>query len=478
MLKKYIVFCIVFLITGLNLRATDLTDINLQDKSFFPLKTKLDYSTISTSQFFENLFQASNKFAQSNISASVKDFENMIEHAEDNDLMTLTLSAKLTELGLFNLSHLANKKISSPEISSNHIMNLETFFYPQKKLSDEDEMYFAELYSNIVFNNQSKEALEELLDKKEKFTNNDYANYLIALSAYNINDLSLALKSIKKAIVQNPLNISYKLLHVEILANNKKQDLALKELDNLKSKHFTSAEIVRKINAKEQYVLYKNSKQNWKQDYHLAYYYYFQNEFDKSSKILQLALGKNKTTNAKIQGLMAKDYIKMNNFENAKISAESAYKSIKKDPDNLINMGDLSIKNNNLNKALKYYKKATKYEKQNYLATLKTAETYKALKQTQKANKLYNKILKQYPNAYEVYYQKALLEPENAEQYLKNVLSINLFYADAWFELARINTNSKNISQAKKYLLNAHFINPTDMRYDIYLKAIEDLDEY
>ncbi len=53
--------------------------------------------------------------------------------------------------------------------------------FPAKKLKREDEIYLGEVYSNIVYNDQSREATAELVKNTALLEDYDYANYVAAL---------------------------------------------------------------------------------------------------------------------------------------------------------------------------------------------------------------------------------------------------------------------------------------------------------
>lgn len=76
----------------------------------------------------------------------------------------------------------------------------------------DDEVYLGEVYSNIVFNDQSREATSELVKNVNLIANSDYANYVAALGYLKSNDILNADKYIDSAIKMNPQNLNYKKL--------------------------------------------------------------------------------------------------------------------------------------------------------------------------------------------------------------------------------------------------------------------------
>ena len=69
-------------------------------------------------------------------------------------------------------------------------------------------MYLAEIFSNIMYNNQSREATGELLKQNSLLSDSDYANYLAAFGSMKNGDIKQAEKSIESAISKNPKNLN------------------------------------------------------------------------------------------------------------------------------------------------------------------------------------------------------------------------------------------------------------------------------
>jgi tetratricopeptide (TPR) repeat protein len=417
---------------------------------------------------FNEFTNAAEKFAQSNVIAAYDDFKYIIDNVETNDFGYLQMAGKLSEFGFFDLAQLALSKTSDNNISANHIENLERFYTPKKRLGYEEEILLAEAYSNIIFNDQSTETVSELLANKELLKQYDYANYILALGAYKANNLPTAEFYIEIAVAQNPENLNYKVLQAEILANGMRPDDALKIVDLLKKEKLNEYEFERKINALEQYVLYKCANKNWEKDYHLGYYYFYENEYNKSVKTLLAAIDKKKKNNAKVQALLSRVYLSMQEYEKAEDNANKTYKITHKNPKALLTLGDLSYLKKDYKHALKYYKDAEKYEKNSYVPSIKSAKTYMQLGKEKKSRELYTKVLKDYSNCYEAYYSVALIEPYKELSYLKKSVGINLGFIDGWLALARYEIKRDNLALAQEYLSNAYYIDSNDYRYYYY----------
>ena len=426
---------------------------------------------LSKNDTFYHFVNATDRFVQCNIRASWEDFRTLINTSPSNDFVYMSLANKMADLGLFDLATLASSKIKDNQIGSLSTDAMHRFYYPRRKLKMDDELFLAENYSNILYNDQSSEATNELLKNEVLLSNSDYANYLVSLGFYKSNVFPKAAKYINIATIQNPTNLNYQTLKAKILAENNEPEEALKIVDNLKKQKLYSYEYERKIKSLEQFVLYKTKKADWEKNYHLGYYYYIENDSPKAIRTLQTALSsKRKCNSEKVNALMSEIYLSMNEFEKAADTAKKAYKSNKNNPITLVTMGDLSCCNKDYKQALKYYKQAASQDKSSYKPLVKEAQTYQKLSDSKKANELYTKILKTHSDSWEAYYNTALISPDKEKQavYLKKALAVNPLFKDGWIELSKTEINNGNYDIAQKYLANAFYIDENDFRYYYY----------
>jgi len=447
-----------------------IIDLNTS-KSFDKLINLNDNSDVA------HLTNATDRFVQCNIKASWDDFKTLIDTMEPNDFTYISIANKMSDMGLFDLANLAISKIQDQELSKNSINATKRFYYPKRRLKLEDELYLAEVYSNILYNDQSAEATNELLKKTELLSNSpgsDYANYLVSLGSYKSNTFSRAEKYINIAIDKNPSNLNYQKLKAEILAEENKSEQALKTVDSLKKQQLNSFEYERKILSLEQYVLYKTKKTEWEKNYHLGFYHWLENDDSKAIRTLQSALvsSNKKQNNALVYSLMSEIYLELDENEKALECAQKAYKTNKNDPRTLTTLGDLSYNSKNYKKALSYYKQAASKDKTSSIPLVKEAEAYQSMGDTKKAKEIYSKVVQAHSDNYQAYYDLALLEKiDNSNQevkYLKKALAINPLFKDGWIELAKIDVDQSNYDEAKKYLSNAFYIDENDFRYYYY----------
>ena len=411
---------------------------------------------------------AFDRFMQSNVKSSYMDFKNLIETMDNNDYAYMKMAENMADIGFFNLSSLAASKINDKELSDFLIGDINVYYFPTKKLKIDDEIYLGEVFSNIIDNDQSREATAELVKNTTLLSQSDYANYIAALGYLKSNDIINANTYIDNAIKMNAQNLNYKKLKAEILSQGKKPKNALKMIEYIRSQKLYSTDFIRKVNSLEQYVLYKSEKEYSKKMYHLGYYYYYEKELAKSIRTLQSALTTKKKNNKDVYALMSRVYFDMNDFEKAQDSAMKAHKLDSNNYLALSVLGDLSYRNNDYKTALKYYKDAESNNKNSSMSAVKVAQTYEKLGKDKKAVEIYERILRTYSDCYVAYYKIALTDKSKEIAYLKKAIAINSDYKDAWIDLGRVAIERQNYSEAKNYLGIANYIDEKDFRYYYY----------
>lgn len=410
---------------------------------------------------------AMDKFINSNIRASYEDFRVLIDSLPPSDYVYMRFIQEMASIGFFNLAELAMSKISDNEISSMLVEDVKKFYFPSYTLTRKDQIYFGEVYSNIMYNDQSREATAELLKHTSLLVDSDYANYLAAFGCMKNGDVKQAKKYINDAISKNPQNLNYKRLKAEILAQSDNPKEALSSLNDVRTKEINTVIFDKELNSTEQYILYKTAKNDYLKKYHLAYYYYEKDELNKALITLQTSISGKKNINKHVYALTSKVYYAMKEYEKAQDYALKALDIDKNNSEALIIMGDCAYRNKNYNEAQKYYKKATD-EDSTFESHLKLAQTYQMLNSIQKAKDVYSKILRVSSKAYEAYYQMALLEKDRELTYLKKAIAINPNFKDGWIDLARFEINKQNFEKAISYLNIAKYIDDNDYRYYYY----------
>jgi len=414
---------------------------------------------------------AMDKFMQSNVRSSYQDFKILIDNVKPSDYIYLRLTQEMAAIGFFNLAELAMSKIQDDEISSLLEDDVKNFYFPSYKLTHKDQIYLAEIFSNIMYNDQSREATRELMKQSTLLSESDYANYLVAFGCMKNGDIKQAEQSIDAAISKNPKNLNYKRLRAEILAQSNKPKDGLKSLNDLNAKEINTVIFDKELHSSQQYILYKAAKNDYWKKYHLAYYYYDENELNKALRVLQSSISGKKNINKEVYALTAKVYFDMKEFEKAQDYALKAVDIDNSHPAALIVLGDIAFRNKDFKLAENYYKKASGKDSA-YSAEIKLAKTYQQLNNVKKAKEIYAKVLRVSSTAYEAYYQMALLEKDREITYLKKAIAINPNFKDGWIDLARVEINHEDYDKALSFLGIAKYIDENDFRYYYYLGLV------
>jgi len=475
MIKKLVSLITVITACSTNAHALDISDLLKPANPLEPaipieqeISTVPQKVTLTRNDIHNQYAIAMNRFIQSNVRASYTDFEILIENTNPLDYLYIQLSEKMASLGFFNLSELAMSKLMDNDISFLQSEDIKLFYFPSVKLSKEDEIYLGEMYSNIIYNDQSREVTTELVKNPILLEKYDYANYIAALGYFKSNNISEAEKYIDKAILKNPQNLNYKKLQAEIISQTEKPQNAIKIVNSIKSHQMLTTEFNRKIQSIEEYISYKTIKNEFEKKYHLAYYFYLENELNKATRTLQTAFNTKKNNNRNVYALLSRVYFDAKEYEKAEDNATKAYKLNRSNPISLMVLGDLALRNNDYKNALNYYSNAASSDKNYYLPLIKSAQIYQKINEHKKASEIYSKILKNRSDAYEAYYEMALVDKSREIEYLKKCLSINPKFKDAWIDLARIEIEKNNLDNATNYLSIAKYIDENDFRYYYY----------
>lgn len=448
------------------------------------LPTKYEYGKVQydAKEFKESLESISNKFTNLNVQSAYDNMAEIISDNEGNDYYLMLLADKSTGLGFFDLANIAFSKISDFDLSKIDSDNTKKLYFPKYKMNSEEIITLAEAYSNIEYNDRINEAIKDINKVfSDSLSQNDYANYIMALAYSKLNNTDEAKKYIDTALTINPNNLNYKILQSRVIASSKKNKKALKFIKDSKKVDIGYYPIKQQLDSNEEFIRYKTEKQPWLKDYHLGYYYYLNNDNSKALRILQSAISKNNSRNALLYSLMSRIYIKNGDFERANTVATKSYNYNLSNIDTLLSMGDIAYENNKYKQALKYYKKAAESRSSVTEAKLKLADTYSKLNNTKNSVSLYEKIVKDDNTAYQAYYHIALNNPGSELNYLKKSVAINPNFKDGWIDLSRIMIENGNLTLAKKYLENAYYIDGSDFRYYYYqsllIKKTEELNK-
>ena len=441
-----------------------------------PLKAKTETTVANMDMVIKDNFikakyaSAENRFIQSNVKASYDDFYDLIQKADHDDYVFLLYGIKMAEYGLFDLSDILIERLDNNHFTASYVKDMRKYYYPSSLLSKKDIIGLADAYSNIVYNNMALETTSELLNSV-KYEESDYKNFLIALGYYKSNNLPLALKYIDNAIKENDVNINYLSLKAKILADSKKNSQALKVLKQIKKTPFLTIDFQQRVKATEEYVLYKTSKSEALKDYHLAYYYHLQDKSLLATKVLQSAILTAKRYSSDIYSLLGRIYYENDEPVKAKDFASRAYREDNKNYLATLTLADVNYDTRKYEDSLMYYKKAKKLTK-DIAPQVGIAKSYLALEQSDKAKKIYEKLLKNNKMNEDLLVESLKVIPHRVDYYLPRVASVDLTNNDIWLGLAKYAIKDGNYKMAATYLNNSYYIDENNFKYYYYLSLV------
>lgn len=441
-----------------------------------PLMLKAETNAVNMEMVVKDNFikakyaSAENRFSQGNIKASYDDFSDLISRAAHDDYVFLAYGMKIAEYGFFDLSDELIKRLDNNLYTQNYVKDIKTYYYPSGMVNQKDIIYLADAYAGIVYNNLAIETTSELLNSTQA-AESDYKNYLIALGYYKSNNLQQALKYINNAIVENDVNVNYKVLKAKILADSNKSKQALKVLAQIKKTEFTTVDFQERIRAVEEYVQYKVAKDEPLKDYHLSYYYHLQDKSLLATKVLQSAILQAKEHSSKIFGLLGRIYYENDEALKAQEFAQRAYKEDNKNYLALLTLADLSFDERKYQDALDYYKAARKQSKDTAPA-VGMAKSYLALDKDKKSKKLYEKLLKKHANDSDLLVGSLKVFPQRADDYLPQIASVDITNNEIWLGMANLAIKDGNYNMAETYLNNSYYIDENNFKYYYYLSLV------
>ena len=414
---------------------------------------------------------AENRFIQSNVKASYDDFSDLVQKAAHDDYVFLLYGMKMSEYGFFDLSDELIDRLDNNHFTAAYVKDMKRFYYPSGMVNQKDILYYADAYSNIVYNNMALETTSELLNSVQA-EESDYKNFLIALGYYKSNNLPKALKYINYAIKENDTNVNYLGLKARILADSDKSSQALNVLKEIKKVPFLTSDFQQKVRSIEEYVLYKTSKAQPLKDYHLAYYYHIQNKSLLASKVLQGAILTSKQYSPQIFALLGKVYYDNDESEKAEEFASRAYRENKNNYMAALTLANINFENRRFEEALNYYKKAKKLDRKEVSPQVGIAKTYLALEQDKKSKKIYEKLLKKNLFNEDLLVESLKVIPQRVDYYLPRVAGIDVSNNDIWLGLAYHAIKDGNFPMATTYLNNSYYIDENNFKYYYYLSLV------
>ena len=460
-------------LVGLGQSALAVSDAKYEQK---PVQLRAETNAANMDMVIKDNFvkakyaSAENRFLQGNVKAAHDDYSDLISKAVHDDYVFLAYGMKMAECGFFDLTEELIKKLDNNLYTQNYVKDIKKFYYPSGMVDENDTIYLADAYAGIVYNNLAIETTSELLNSTQA-AESDYKNYLIALGYYKSNNLPQALKYINNAIIENDINVNYKILKAKILADSKKSKQALKVLKEINKTEFLTVDFQEKVKSIEEYVLYKIAKNEALKDYHLSYYYHLQEKDLLATKVLQSTILQAKEYAPQVFALLGKIYYENDELLKAQEFAQRAYREDSKNYLAVKTLADLSFDERKYDEALKYYKEAKKLTKDT-APSIGIAKTYMALEQSKKSKKLYEKLLKKHTLDEDLLIGSLKVFPQRADDYLPTVASLDITNNEVWLGLANLAIRDKNYKMAETYLNNSYYIDENNFKYYYYLSLV------
>ncbi len=414
---------------------------------------------------YSKLYAAANeKYSQGNITSAYKDYKTVLSAASTDDFVNLGFAYRFANLGFFSLSQEAVNNIQDRELYGNQIELMKKVFFPKMTLSYDEEIYLAQCYTEIYFNNLAFEVVRELSKNSELLKKSDYANYILARAYLNLKEYGRAMSSVNKALTISDNNANYLKLKAQIYCENNKFSDSIKTIDGILAQNVQVMNYNKDIEAMRYFVLAKANKDRNKSRFYLANYFYKSNDSRRAIKELSQNIFADKKDYKSLTRL-GDIYYDLQDSVKAMDLYQKSYKLKKNYPQTLIGLGNVYMTQGNYKTAADFYLKALKKDKLNSEALINIAYCYKMQNIPEKASEYSAKALKAAPNSDKIYYKLAQADEIYATNYLKKALTLNPMNTEAWLDLAQRAIDNKQSGMAREYLKPVKYIDKMNYRY-------------
>ena len=432
--------------------------------SFINYNADTNHDYASNKDAIEEFKTACQKFSQSNVKTAYREFNKLIHSHDNNDFLYFNLAYEFAQMGLFSLAQNCIVQIDDRQIWVNQIENLKNCYFPCITMSLDEEIYLAELYSDINYNNYCEESLDELSKNQKLLKKLDYANYIMALAYYKNNNYSKALTYINKAIGFDNSNLHYLAFKAQILSDDKKYKESLNIVNELLDKNLTLIKFNDSLNQLREYNLAKSNHNKYNSMYYLANYHFLRNDSQKALRELNYIVSKKKKY-YKAYTLMGLIHFKTGNIEKAKENLERSYLINKRYVPTLVGLGHVFYMIRDYSKANIFYKNAIKQDKKCYQAYLGLSVIALENKNIQSASDYIQEAANIKSQHYIVNYIYSMIDKDREEQYLKSALSLNPLFVKGWLNLAKLKFDNNLPELAQEYLYPVKLISPDNEDY-------------
>ncbi len=403
---------------------------------------------------------------QSNVAVAYYEYRNILKDMPKNDFYYMMSAYKLSQIGFFSLAHSAMNKVEDREIWEHHISSIRKYGFPKLSLKTPEEVFFAELLSDIVYNNLTDESLQKLEKSEKVLINSDYASYIRAKAYFAEKKYKRAYGEINKALAKNPEDVNYIKFKAEILSALHKNTEALNTLKLIDKNEIIFVETHKNIDKIKYYILASSSNNELEKKYNLAYYFYLNKDYQRAINELNTLILKGE--NKKSPELLGYIYKITGKNEDAQKLYEKCLLKNKKCAFAYKGLGDLLLLKRNYQEALKEYKSAYKYNKNNIETLIALSVTSKELNDEKSALKYLDKAKHINNVNFKVLYLSSKLKNDAGKQFLKSSIRYNPFYPEGWLDMAQDALKLKDIESVEKYVNTAAFITKRNPRYFYY----------
>ena len=416
--------------------------------------------------------EAKEKFSQGNITSAYRDFKDVVQLSKHNDFVNISLAYKFANLGFFSLSQEAMLNIEDNELYKNQIELIKQHLFPKTALSYDEEIYLAQNFTEIYFNNLAFEVVREMTKKTDLLKKSDYANYILAQGYINLKEYNKALNAINKAISMNPDNANYQKIKAQIFCENNKFSDAIKVTEQLLAKDIDIMNYRKEALALKYFTLAKASKHRSETKFYLANYFLNTGDTQRAIKELSQNIAQDKKDFASA-ALLGEIYFKQKDFDKAAENFEKSYKLKKSYIPALKGMGDLNYYKKDYRTALAFYQKAVKKDKKNPVLNALAAICCNNTEQPEKAENYKEKAVLYGKNNAQVFYILSKFSTKDKERYLKKAISSNPTYSEAWLDLTELALTECDLNLAKKYLYPVKSLDSKNYRYTYFSELIK-----
>lgn len=411
--------------------------------------------------------EANEKFTQGNITAAYKAYKAVLQATSKEDFVNLGLAYKFANIGLFTLAQEAINNIQDRELYNTQIQLLKSRLFPQVVLSYDDEIFLAQNYTEIYYNNLAFEVARDMNKMSEHHKRSDYAHYILSQAYYNTKEYNKAINEINKALSINPDNANYLKYKAQIFCETNRLSESIKILDSLLDTNINILDYRNDIEGLKYYTQAKATKDRLKSSYYLANYFIKAQDDKRAIKELNQNISANKKDYQSLT-LLADISFRQNNLSDAMDYYEKSYKIKKNDPQTLTGIADMYLFKKDYKNALDFYLKATKQNKKDTESLIKASLCYKMLNISDKSVELANKAFEKENATAQTYYIASKINDIKNIQYLKKTVSIDPMFVDAWLDLADISLKNNRNDLAKIYLDTVKYLNKKNARYYYY----------